>query len=181
MKKKFSITLLVAMFSLFIIGFGGASKVEAVGECAETQLVNGANESAAFTNCRAFEADAARWNAWATSFTNETNNVQRAFQADAARYSAMAAFYTNETNVPRSLEAEAARYTGLATFYGADGSMTSQPVPVDIEARNFNHYDNLWTASRYGTSPTAVGFVVIESRQNLGLYPNYGNSGRLGH
>lgn len=120
MMKKFSITLLVAIFSLLIIGFGGAAKAEAAGECTETQLANGASESTAFTNCRAYEADAARYAAISAFYTSEASNVQRAFEADAARYSALAAFFTNETgnNAQRAFEANVARYTGLAALYG---------------------------------------------------------------
>ena len=105
MNKKLSLTLLVAMFSLLIIGFGGAATAQAAGNCAETLLTNvSASESTAFTNCRALEADTARYAGLAAFYTNETNNVQRAFEADAARYTAMAAFYTAEAAEPVDLE-----------------------------------------------------------------------------
>jgi len=55
----------------------------------------------------------------------------------------LAAFYTNETNVQRTLGADAARYTGLAAFYAAaDGSATSQPASVDIEALRQHIYSD---------------------------------------
>ena len=66
--KKFSITLLIAMFSLLIIGFGGAATVEAAGNCAETLLINvSTSESTAFTDCRALQAEAARYTGMAAS------------------------------------------------------------------------------------------------------------------
>jgi hypothetical protein len=165
MKKKFSITLLVAMFSLFslfIIGFGGAATVEAAGSCAETLLVNvSASENTAFTNCRALQADAARYSAMAAFYTNETN-VQRAFEADAARYTGLAAFYTAATagnclgiastgmtsmelvNCLSDSAYQAANPELMASrrFVGVDGSVASQPVYVDSEVRSNNFLYN---------------------------------------
>lgn len=156
--KKFSITLLVAMFSLFIIGFGGAATAAAAGECAETQLANGASESTAVTNCRAYEADAARYAALQAFYTSDANNVQRAFEADAARYTAMAAFYTSEAiNVQRAFKADSSYQAAnpeLMTshrFVVADGSATAASAPG-----------------------------AIESQSSLNLYPNYA-PGHLGH
>lgn len=196
MNMKFSLILVAAMFSLFIIGFGGVAPAATAGNCAETLVLNvSASESAAFTDCRALQADAARYTGLAAFYTHESNNVQRTFEADAARYSALAASYTHETNnVQRAIEADAVRYTGLAALYTpdvagttclgiasinltdaelvncqsdsayqaanpelmahrrfvvADASAASQPISVDIETRNHNHYDNLWTA-RHG-------------------------------
>jgi hypothetical protein len=154
MDKKLSITLLITMFSLFIIGFGGAATAEAAGNCADTLLVNvSASESTAFTNCRAFEADAARYTGLAAFYTNETNNVQRAFEADAARYTGLAAFYTfvvadgSAASQPVSVDIEVLRnnyYNIQAARHG-----DSAAEPVDIQVRNHNYYDNLWTA-RHG-------------------------------
>ena len=125
MNKKLSLILVAAMFSLLIIGFGGAATADAAGKCAETLLANGASESTAFTNCRAYEADAARYNAMAAFYANEKTHAQRAFEANVARYTGLAAFYTNETsNVQRAFEADAARYTGLAAFYTAKAAGT---------------------------------------------------------
>jgi hypothetical protein len=129
MDKKLSITLLITMFSLFIIGFGGAATAEAAGNCADTLLVNvSASESTAFTNCRAFEADA-------------------------ARYTGLAAFYTfvvadgSAASQPVSVDIEVLRnnyYNIQAARHG-----DSAAEPVDIQVRNHNYYDNLWTA-RHG-------------------------------
>jgi hypothetical protein len=95
MNMKFSLILVAAMFSLLIIGFGGAAPAQAAGNCAETLLLNvSASESTAFTDCRALQADAARYTGLAAFYTNETNNVQRTVEADAARYTGLAAFYT---------------------------------------------------------------------------------------
>jgi hypothetical protein len=128
MNKKFSLILLVAMFSLFIIGFSGAATVEAAGNCAETLLINvSASENTAFTDCRALQAEAARYTGMAAFYTNAPNAQQRAFEVEVARYTGLAAFYTNEPNAQqRAFEVEVARYTGLATFYAAAGSTASQ-------------------------------------------------------
>ena len=40
MNKKFSITLFVAMFSFFIIGFGGAATAQAAGKCLEIASID---------------------------------------------------------------------------------------------------------------------------------------------
>jgi hypothetical protein len=147
MNKKFSITLLVVMFSLLIIGFGGTATVEAAGKCAETLLANvSASESTAFTDCRALQADAARYTGLATFYTNETN-VQRALEANAARYTGLATFYTNETNVQRALEANAARYTGLTAFYTAEAAGKCLEIAsIDMKTVEF---DNCLSDSAY--------------------------------
>ena len=170
MNKKLSITLLVAMFSLLIFGFGGAASAEAAGKC-ETLLVNvSASESTAFTNCRALEADTARYTGLAAFYTNETSNVQRAFEADAARYTGLAAFYTAKAagtclgigSTAMTTAAELVNCLSDSTYQAAnpelmashrfvvaDGSATSQPVSVDVEFQ-----------------------------QNLALHPNYFYPGR---
>jgi len=183
MKKKYSITLLVAMFSLLIIGFGGAVTAAAAGECAETQLANGASDSTAVTNCRAYEADAARYAAIQAFYTSEANNVERAFKADAARYTAMAAFYNSEAiNVQRTLKADAARYTDLAAFYTSKAINVQRAFKADSTYQAAN--PELMTSHRFvvadGSATVASAPGAIESQSSLNLYPNYA-PGHLGH
>jgi len=184
MNKKLSLTLLVAMFSLLIIGFGGAATAQAAGNCAETLLANGASESTAFTNCRAYEADAARYNAIAAFYANEKTHAQRAFEANVARYTGLAAFYTNETsNVQRAFEADAARYTGLAAFYTNETNV-QRAFEADSDSAYLAANPELMASHRFvvvdratQTDPAAEP-VDIEVLQNVILDRNYFHPGR---
>jgi hypothetical protein len=184
--KKYSNTLLIAMFSLLIIGFGGAATAAAAGECAETQLANGASESTAVTNCRAYEANAARYAAVQAFYTSEANNVERAFKADAARYTDLAAFYTGEANnVERAFKADSSYQAAnpeLMTshrFVVASGSAPAAPAPVDTQVARSRFLTNIEelgaTQTDLATEPGA-----IESQSSLKMYPNYA-LGHLGH
>jgi hypothetical protein len=198
--KRFSITLLIATFSLLIIGFGGAATAAAAGECAETQLANGASESTAVTNCRAYEADAARYAAIAASYTNETNNVQRAFEADAARYTGLAALYTADEIAANCLGAGSTGMTTAALvscmsdsvyqaanpelmtshrFVVANGRAPAAPAPGDTQVARSRFLTNI---EELGATQTdlATERGAIESQSSLNLYPNYA-PGHLGH
>jgi hypothetical protein len=198
MNMKFSLILVAAMFSLLIIGFGGAAPAQAAGNCAETLLLNvSASESTAFTDCRALQADAARYTGLAASYTNETNNVQRTVEADAARYTGLALFYTAAAAGTclgiGTTEMMAAEFVNCRLdsayqaanpelmvshrFVVADRSATAVPVSVDIEDLVGNMFlDNI---EEFRATQTDPAYNTVEPVDIEVLRNNYYNSLRV--
>lgn len=130
MNTTFNMTLLIAMFSLFIIGLGDTAPAEAAGTCAETPLVNtSAVENTALIGCQGFEADAARYTGLAAFYTPKAAGTCLEIAATDTIAVALVNCRSDSGYLAANPELMASH-----RFAAVDDSAFGQPVSVDKEA-----------------------------------------------
>jgi hypothetical protein len=181
MDWKLSITLLVAMVSLLIIGVGGTAPAEAAGNCFRP----------ASTGMTAAELVTCLSESGYQAANPELMVVQRSVVADDSTTAAPVSDSGYQAANPELVVAQrsvvAARYTGLAKFYTsesdelADDSTTAVPVSDrghSVVAARYTGLAKFYTRESDELGAAQTEPAGTEFQQNLILHPNYFHPGR---